>query len=251
MHDPITDVVVLLFSAPGVALWLAGGILTLAIALIAFSEWFEYRPLMTALVDRCNDLFGVEAATFPDQFRYIDQRFSRSDAPLVFVRGWRAYRALLARKPEGGGFATSIHAAEVFDPMDESARALEWWANILVAIGLMITFMGIVAALSEATAAISAGGKSSGAVEAALVGLLAIAATKFWTSIAGVLGSILLRVVARRRRTRIERLEADFFYQLDALVDYAPPERVMIEQLAVLRRLETSLSLAAPAGSPP
>jgi hypothetical protein len=42
-------------------------------------------------------------------------------------------------------------------------------------------------------------------MQGALINLLTIAATKFWTSIAGVLASIILRLAARRRRQAIER----------------------------------------------
>jgi hypothetical protein len=245
LQDPVTGLVVALFSASGVALGLAGAILGLALVLIASSELFDQRPLIQALLERSNLISGVGSRkVFVEQFPAIDLRFTSSSSPPLLVRGWRTYRSLLVRN-EDQTFATSIHAADAFDRLDEPARAMEWWANILVAIGLTITFLGIVAALSEATSAIAAsGGAGASGVEAALLGLLAIAATKFWTSIAGILGSIILRFVARRRRLKIETLQADLFESLDVLVEFAPPERVMIEQLAVLRRLESRLSLS-------
>jgi len=73
------------------------------------------------------------------------------------------------------------------------------------------------------------------------MGLLAIAATKFWTSIAGVLASIVLRIVARLRRRRILQLETSFFTALDACVVYMPPEKVVLEQMHALHRIETAL----------
>jgi hypothetical protein len=245
MSDPVTGLVVLLFSGPGVALALAGAILALALVLVGSSALLEQRPLVGALIERCNLLSSLRGhQQFAEQFGTLDLRFATSTSPAVLVRGWRTYRSLLVRNANET-FVTSIHAADAFDRLDEPARSMEWWANILVAIGLTITFLGIVAALSEATAAIASSGGGAGAgVEAALVGLLAIAATKFWTSIAGILGSIILRVVARRRRLRIESLQADMFEALDARVEFAPPERVMIEQLALLRRLESRLILA-------
>ena len=241
MSDPVTGLVVALFSRPGVALWLAAAILAFAVYLVVSSAILDQGPLVRALVDRTNLLFaGGGRKGFAGQFEALDQRFSSAASPPALVRGWKAYKALLTRE-EDGGLAAAFPAAEVFEPLDDPARALEWWANILVAIGLMITFMGIVAALSEATAAIAAGGGAGGA-EQALLGLLAIAATKFWTSIAGVLSSILLRMVARRRRQRIEALQADLFQALDSSVNFAPPERVMFDQLAVLRRIEALLA---------
>ena len=139
-----------------------------------------------------------------------------------------------------------MEASEGFGRFDESARTLEWWANIFVAIGLVFTFLGIVAALSEATAQMAASGGTGAAAQASLLGLLAIAATKFWTSIAGVLTSIVLRVVARGRRKRIDGLEEDLFATLDASVDLLSPQRVMVDQLRTLSRIEEALARLEP-----
>ncbi len=249
MHDPITSFVVLVFSTPGAALLMAAALLVFALFLIALSEFIEYRPLLKELMDRWNMLSEVRTGngrkTFFKRFAEFDLRFanarSAASAPAGLVLGWANYRSLLV-ETDNHEFATSVRAADSFDRLDEPARSLEWWANILVALGLVVTFLGIVAALTEATTAMGqAGGSDSSAMEAALMGLLSIAATKFWTSIAGVLASIVLRVVARFRRKRIERLEASLFESLDAAVEFNPPEKVMLEQLKSLRRVEIAL----------
>ncbi len=250
MRDPVTALVVALFSSPGTALLFAGAILLFGLGLIAWSEFSEYRPLREELRERWNLLSAMRGTdarkTFFSQFPNLDIRFGGATGngatSATLALGWANYRGLLV-DDETGGFATSIRAAEAFDRLDEPARSLEWWANILVAIGLVITFLGIVAALSEATSAMAqAGGANGPNMEAALMGLLAIAATKFWTSIAGVLASIILRVVARFRRKRIQSLEASLFETLDACVRFMPPEKVMLEQLKSLKRLELAFS---------
>lgn len=245
--DPVTQLVVMAFGSPGVALLLAGAILVFAVGLIVYSGIKSYRPLLGEIRDRWNLLTGIGGQSirkaFFEQFPKIDTRFSgtggdgQSSAALVL--GWANYRSLLVDS-EGDGFITSIRAAEAFDRLDEPARALEWWANILVAVGLVVTFLGIVAALSEATSAMASGNGGEG-MQAALMGLLAIAATKFWTSIAGVLASIILRVVARFRRQAIESAEAGLFVALDGCVGFMPPEKVSMAQLKSLKRLETAL----------
>ncbi|MDC7682909.1 hypothetical protein PQU92_06455 [Asticcacaulis sp. BYS171W] len=247
--DPVTGLVVTLFGSPGVALVMAGGILLFGIGLIVYSGFTEYRPLLTEIRDRWNLLAGFQGSqarkAFHDQFAKLDIRFSgtayNGKAPAALVLGWANYRSLLVDN-EGTGFLTSIRAAEAFDRLDEPARALEWWANILVAVGLVVTFLGIVAALSEATAAMASGKGGGDAMQSALMGLLAIAATKFWTSIAGVLASIILRVVARFRRKSIESVEASLFVTLDGCVTFMPPEKVSLEQLKSLKRLEIALA---------
>ncbi len=247
MKDPIASLVVTLFSSPGVAIGLAGTILIFGIGLIVYSAATDFGPLMTELRQRWNLLSGLRgdsgAKTFRDQFHQIDIRFSgvsaATPAMANLTLGWSNYRGLL-NETEGGSFTTTVRAAEVFEPLDEPARSLEWWANILVAVGLVITFLGIVAALTEATSTIATGGE--GATEGALMGLLTIAATKFWTSIAGVLASIILRIAARIRRKRLQAAQASLYEALDACVRLIPPERLMLEQLQSLRRIEAALT---------
>jgi hypothetical protein len=245
MHDPVTSFVVAVFSTPGAALLMAGAILVFAIGLIFQSGHFEYAPLREDLVRRAdllNELRGDRQKAFSEAFEGLDKRLGGMAHPALEL-GWAHYRSQLT-PTDDGRLAASVHASDVFDHADSPARVLEWWANLMVAIGLVITFMGIVAALTEATSAMGEGASAAGgaAMQGALIGLLTIAATKFWTSIAGVLASIILRLVARRRRQAIEALEAHFFALLDACVRFAPPEKVMLEQLAVLGRIEAALA---------
>ncbi|CAN5290078.1 hypothetical protein BH10PSE4_BH10PSE4_08910 [soil metagenome] len=240
MHDPVTSFVVAVFSTPGAALIMAGAILVFAVGLIFQSGHFEYRPLrddFNRRSDLLQELRGDRQKAFADNFEALDKRLGGVANPVLEL-GWAHYRSQLT-PTDDGRLAASIHASEAFDHADAPARTLEWWANIMVAIGLVITFMGIVAALTEATSAMAGGGA---AMQGALIHLLTIAATKFWTSIAGVLASIILRLAARRRRQSIEGLEAHFFALLDACVRFAPPEKVMLEQLAVLSRIEAALA---------
>jgi hypothetical protein len=243
--DPITSLVVLIFSSQEAALLMAGAILLAAVGLIGYSGFFEFQPLTTSLIKRAEALRALGGRGLSAQKAFL-QRFAEIDrtmgstltAPPVLVLGWSRWRSLLVADDEGR-LVTSALPEDAFEALDGPARSLEWWANIFVAVGLVVTFLGIVAALTEAVATMKAG--SSGGMQAALLGLLEIAATKFWTSVAGVLSSILLRLVARRRRSRITALEADFFATLENLVVFAPPERVAQEQLTILRRLESSL----------
>jgi hypothetical protein len=244
MHDPVTSFVVAVFSMPGAALMMAAAILVFAIGLIFQSGHFEYTPLRDDLNRRAemlDTLNGDRQKAFAENFEAIDKRLRGMAHPALEL-GWAHYRSQLT-PTEDGRLAASIHASDAFDHADTPARTLEWWANLMVAIGLVITFMGIVAALTEATAAMApdAAGSGGAAMQGALIHLLTIAATKFWTSIAGVLASIILRLVARRRRQVIEGQEAHFFALLDACVRFAPPEKVMLEQLAVLARIEAAL----------
>ncbi len=245
--DPVTAFVVVAFSTPGAALAFAGSLLVLAVGLIGYTGYFEHRPLLDGLCKRINVLHEVSGRgtsvqqAFAARFSEIDKMMGSSlTAPPSLILGWSNWRGLLVRDDDGS-FATSIRAADVFGRFDGPARSLEWWANIFVAVGLTITFLGIVAALTQATSTMSSSGGSA-VMQQALLGLLAIAATKFWTSIAGVASSIILRLVARQWRHKIEWAEAEFFAALDGVVFFSPPEKVAIEQSAILRRIEAALT---------
>ena len=204
----------------------------------------EYRPLLAALQKRMEALYGMRSRSaregFAERFDEIDLAFSSASTSHGLVSGWARFRSQLVRTGDGlwGG---SIPAADAFERLDEPARTLEWWANIVVAIGLVITFLGIVAALTEATSSIGAAGATSSAAQASLLGLLTIAATKFWTSIAGFLSSIVLRIAARRRRRRLQQMEEDLFAALDSCIELLTPERLLSEQLQLLHRIEAAL----------
>jgi hypothetical protein len=247
MHDPVTSFVVAVFSMPGAALMMAAAILVFAIGLIFQSGHFEYTPLRRRLARPrrpAGRLRGDRQKAFAEAFEAIDKRLSGVAHPVLEL-GWANYRGQLTDRTTGVWPPRSTPST-CFEHADTPARTLEWWANLMVAIGLVITFMGIVAALTEATSAMAPGGRRRRRHAGRPDQLLTIAATKFWTSIAGVLASIILRLAARRRRHAIEALEAHFFALLDACVRFAPPEKVMLEQLAVLGRIEAALAAAAP-----
>jgi len=67
-----------------------------------------------------------------------------------------------------------------------------------------LTFLGIIAALVGAVTAMG-GGADMARMQSALIGLLTITAAKFWTSMGGVLASIILRWVDRRWHSKVQR----------------------------------------------
>jgi hypothetical protein len=251
MNDIVSGLVIAVFGSSDAALLLAAGLLLAATALVIASRYREYRPMVADLNRLLNVLAGLRGdrreaqQAFAAQFEEVDRAFSANalESPELVV-GWGRFKNTLIAAQDGRLLATA-RSADAFDRLDGSAQSLDWWANILVAVGLVITFLGITAALSEVTQAVSSPGESAN-VQAALIGLLAIAATKFWTSIAGVLGSVVLRLVARRRRTRIGRLEGELFNSLDRCVDFAGSEAIALRQLAMLERIERALGGGEP-----
>ena len=253
MEQAAVGLLIALFSRPGSALLLALGIFAFAGTVLAVTWWREVRPLSRALLNRILVVGGVAlsregaAAEFGRQFDGVQQAMMRSQpAAPDLQRGWIEYRQTFVELDDAA-VSTSAHAGDFFGGAGRAGRTLEWWANIFVAIGLLFTFLGIVAALSQATRAIDSGGGAA-QVQAALGALLSIAAAKFWTSVAGIGSSLMLRIVGRRWRDALEGYEAELCEALDACVTHISPQSVALQQLQELRRLTAMLT---PAGAAP
>ncbi len=139
---------------------------------------------------------------------------------------------------------------DYFLHLGDETRVLAWWANIFVAIGLTFTFLGIVAALLKAVQAMGASADPAN-MQVALVALLHITAAKFWTSIGGVLSSIILRVFDRHWHSSIDRRLQRLCDRIEAGTVLVSPQRIAAEQLVEARRQNDLLAgRAAPVATP-
>lgn len=244
-----------LFTFPGAALYLSGSILASAI-LVLYTAWVrDVAPLRRALLRRVLAMSEQisagtaerKRASFASNLEEVDRTMAARDpGSYVLQRAWLEYKQSFVQL-EPGVIASSAPAGAFFNGAGVGGRAMEWWSNIFVAVGLMFTFLGIVAALGQATIAISSG-QDAIAMRSALAGLLGVAAAKFWTSIAGVGTSLILRLYGRRWRTSLERLEDELCSLLDAGIRHISPQAVALRQLTELQELRLAISelLGAP-----
>ena len=121
-------------------------------------------------------------------------------------------------------------------------------ANYFVGVGLLLTFFGLAAALFEANKGI---GGDVQTTQNALGALLNAATLKFMTSIAGLLSSIALSVVALIASRHVSRLCASICEELEARVQFAVQERFAMlqlrelrEQTATLKKFSTDLAVS-------
>lgn len=246
--NPINGLVVLVFGNPSTALWISLAIL-LSCALIIGRNYFRFhRPLKGALKQRVAILGPVLEAddidaaqrVFAEKFYDIDAGMGSRDRGAAEIgQAWSQFRETILDETEVPMRAT-VRADGYFLHLGDDTRILAWWANIFVAIGLTFTFLGIVAALTTTVTALSAANGSAN-MTPALVNLLTITSVKFWTSIAGVFASILLRVFDRRWHAASQR-------ELECIVDaidrgtlFSPPQRIAAEQLRETKEQTTAL----------
>ncbi|WP_417435336.1 anti-phage ZorAB system protein ZorA [Hoeflea sp.] len=96
-----------------------------------------------------------------------------------------------------------------------------------VAVGLLLTFIGIVLALYKAGEASS--GQDVSVMQAAMTELLQIASFKFATSIAGLGASLILSIVFKTFAIWIEGSFSSFCEALERKLKYVPPQSLAIE----------------------
>src|SRR3546814_7555533 len=95
---------------------------------------------------------------------------------LPLRRTWEEFRETIV-DPSADVLQNSARPEHFFVNLGDSHRGLNWFANIFIAIGLLITFLGIIAALSTLD---FSGGVD--AMQERLNELMKVAGAKFWAS---------------------------------------------------------------------
>jgi hypothetical protein len=231
LNTSITHLLIALFSTTGAALMLATIILLCAIGILIAVYYTRVGPLQRSLFVAITDfpkIVDIKDLTVVDG---LMTRPGRKNWRLG--QAWSEYRSGFLLSSDGH-LRSGAPAWHTFEAVSPETAVLGWWSNLFVAIGLILTFLGVVAALSEATSALGSSNDAA-VMQGALSGLLTITATKFWTSIAGVFASVLMRIFERRWTQRIERMIEDLCRIIDQRVMPVTPGIIAGEQLAEIR----------------
>ena len=233
LNTALTGLLITIFSTPGAALGLAGIILIAAVVILFGVYFSRVVPIRKAVQRRIIDFPRTVA---PSEIEAVSGIMARPDRQSFNLeRAWAAFRSSLTFTPSGE-LRSGAPAWTTFNIVTSETGVLGWWSNLFVAIGLIFTFLGVVAALSEATSVLSAKGASTAAMQGALSNLLSITATKFWTSIAGILASVILRICERRWSTRVDEAVEDLCEIIDARIPPVSPGMLAGEQLNEMKR---------------
>jgi hypothetical protein len=229
-------------------------LLSAAIALGALLLWGAFRsrlePVLAAL-DRA--IAVVEETDGPASFRNRFPAISRElAANPVLGEVWRAFAVTLEPAPRTGEvLGYTRRPQEHFDDSlllstGFNIRFYQAVPNLLVGLGLLFTFVGLVAALHFASGGVRA--PDVAMAQAALGDLLAAATFKFATSIAGLGSSILF---SWREKAQLHRAHARilrFCHALEARTVPVTAESVALAQLEELRRQSADLQRLARGG---
>ncbi len=202
-------------TAGWLVLFMAVGCLILCV-----SYYFSsVAPAIRALRHAQSRLDSVTFAATSEKIDVQAERETQLDEVVARVAGQSAtgrriklaWRRRLAAVKSGAvrGEEALLKPANVLGP---NPRWLGVAADTFVGVGLIFTFMGLVAALGSAAETIATGADNS---QAALLGLLGAASVKFFTSIAGIGGAVVMRVWQAFWLSRIGTLTAEVSDSID------------------------------------
>jgi ABC-type transporter Mla subunit MlaD len=161
---------------------------------------------------------------------------------------WQKFRETLIDPSEGDHplntvFRNTTRPQTYFNTAEAGLRFPLFRAmpNLLVGVGLLLTFFGLVAALYFTTDAIRTGDLA--ASQEALRKLLYAASFKFYTSIAGLGGSIILTLVLRYGTSKVEGSFDDLAFALERKLRFVTSESIAFDHLREAHEQTKNLKL--------
>lgn len=234
-----------LFREVQVALGLAGGIFAMALLTMLWFVFAVARPHARALRALTREAAAYRRPTdFAASFSAVEKRALAGK----ITRGpWRKLRETLILPPEGkeGVVRQTIPVSHFFNlsAAETAGAGFKHYAalpNYFVGVGLVFTFLGLVAALYFASGAVAS--QNVAEAQAALGDLLRAATFKFSTSIAGLASSLLLSIIVRLMTQEAAREYARLCETLEERMELVTPLRAAMDQLSELKRQSAGMA---------
>lgn len=207
------------------------------------------QPILTTLSAANEALAPVRQSNEEDARAALKQQYqdianvAHQGGNPQFQRAWVEFEESIVDL-QAEQLKNTVRPDEFFAPLADQSRGLLFWANIAVAVGLVLTFVGIIAALGKTAAALN-DAKAVGSMQDALRGLLSVTAAKFLTSAAGVSASIWLRWMDSRFQTSLRTAVSDFTDTLEKGLIYLPVQRIAASQELHLEQIAIAQSKLA------
>jgi len=195
------------------------------------------RALETALGDDPDPI--AERQAFSANYGDVAGALN-ADAPGApgIVLAWREFHESIVDETESPIRNTARPTAFFYRAAPKQVR-LAFWSNVLVGIGLVLTFLGLIVALHKASSGMA--GTDPAVMQASLRGLLVVAGAKFFTSVAGVGSSVMLRFAESGLQKKTNAINEALCTLLERGMLYVPPQRLAVEQLDVMREQRDQL----------
>ena len=246
----LIDLLLSFFRNDNTALFLAGTMIILAIILI-----IDYRQRISAPVindlKNINNLFSktYNSETFSENIEDINEKI-KSPEFYNIKPIWLEFNETLTTQKDAGGrqiWFNTKRPEEYFTPTSVTRNrgnfnSIESWGGFFVGAGLLFTFLGLVAALDQASSAVSAANNNTTDVLKALELMLQISAFKFMTSVAGIFCSIMISAYARSSQNKVFGYLNRFNDQLERCLTFMPIEQLQLRTIEAIEKMSVSVS---------
>lgn len=216
-------------------------LLTLLVLLLSWIAWKAERRKL--LVDRLRN--RIRAAGGPSGFQLalgeIQADLYRATGPDAkrLATAFSEFRETLI-EPARDGEANVRNGIRpsTFINLEDLRFSLSSWRvlpGLFVSTGLLLTFLGLIAALAATKQSIEVGGGDQQKMMLALEGLLDTASAKFTMSLTGLFCSIVFTVVLRHLSSRLERSMANLNHEIESCMDFVSLESLADRQLVAIK----------------
>ena len=255
-----------LFKEDGFAPFLAFAMFAFTV-LLATGIYFAFiKPGKNSLQKLLQKIKNIKSQTdFSNRFNEISDVFGKT---LVLKHGWEEFCETLIKPDQESKsqvIRNTIRPSYYLNTNETESKLhlklLHFVSNLLVGVGLLLTFIGLVAALTFATCGISdhvtgalakvCTGGGGGQLDAAIKDLLHAASLKFWTSVSGLGCSIILRIFYEIQHSSIKKLLLEINAGIERGLQFVTPEYLAIENLreaqeqsATMKRFSTDLAMS-------
>ena len=240
-------------KVPGIgdamALLLAGGLVVAAFIIIVWYWFLHHRPFAKAIKSRTVFLESIGCArgepvdkareAFSENYDAINKCMMEARHKQAFAlrRAWEEYHDTIVNT-SSEILHNAVRPEHFFLNLGERHRALNWFANIFIAFGLLVTFLGIIAALSTLN---FSGGVDN--MQDSLNGLMQVTGAKFWASVGGILASIILRAFDFLFSKKVSEGLRKLCDQLEHGMLFSLPQRIASDQLQALEKQSNDLRI--------
>jgi hypothetical protein len=220
VYVPVARLYLFVFNSEITAVYLCLGMVVLGLGLLGYYWWQRISPAIRDLRSVTAQLQMIDGKLTGDAALFaIDNVMSRFT---LVSKSWALYRATLI--PQGGRVVSQFQPALYFNMkmLEQSGvrlRSFMSLPNDFVGIGIVFTFLGLVAGLYFASRSMMSADLKT--ARDALVQLLHAATFKFLTSITGIGMSLLISLMQRMMLDRLEATLSELQYALEAILPLA------------------------------
>lgn len=222
--------------------WLYCGVIVVIATFFAAKMAWNAVPLYRRLRNAKGELTDVNGALdFVDAFEGYNTHVEKA-----LGLPWTEFvETLLLPEPESGDpirntgdVSRYLNDATIIFP-NISTGFYQAVPNLLTGMGILGTFVGLAAGVGSASSGLAS--SNPGEITSALQQLLGGASLAFWTSIVGIVCSILFVVGERSVTRRLHIALVDWVGALESRLERVTPEGVALQQLEQARRTTTQL----------